>query len=277
MRKTIGLFVPLLTWAGLMDFQTLSEARHAYETGDFDKATALYGSIQDKNEAARYNYADALYKSQQYQKALNEFRAIEDPSLKPKALHNAGNSLAQMKKIDEAIKAYEEALKFEEDADTRHNLELLQKMKEQQQKQNQNDQKNDQNDKKNHNDQQSKDGQNNQKDQRKDGKKDQQKSDQHKQNEQKNEKGEKGEEEHQEGAQQSSDARKEPSPAEAKEHQEREKQEQAAAENPDPISDMQERKYMQMLQKNAKQRGVNTLMVPLQSKGGKRETQSNPW
>jgi len=42
---------------------------------------------------------------------------------------NMGNTLAHLKKIDEAIKAYEKALKIKEDKDVRFNLELLKKLK----------------------------------------------------------------------------------------------------------------------------------------------------
>ncbi len=276
--------------AGVMDFKTLGDAKAAYEKGDYAKASELYGSVLQKNDAARYNYADALYRQKKYQEAAEVFSRIKEPSLRHKALHNLGNSYANMGKTDEAIKAYEEALKLEEDKDTRYNLELLKKQKEQQQKKQNKNRKNDRNkkdDKQNKQDKQNqknndknkdrKNGKNKQnRDQKQNDRKDKQdkqnqngKQDQkQKQNEGKNKKSQNEKEKQKQKEQQKSAAQKQ----KEKEKKEREKA-QAKAAMAQPISDMEERKYNKMLDR----RGIKTLMIPLQSKGKPHENETTPW
>lgn len=268
--------------AGVLDFKTLSDAKTAYEKGDYARASQLYGEVSLKNAQARYNYGDALYKQKKYKEAAEIFKQIDDPKLKHKALHNLGNSLANMGKTDEAIKAYEEALKLKEDKDTRYNLELLKKKKKQQQKkqnkkndkqnkkkndQKKQDQKNKDQQKKNQKqDQKNKDQKNKngndkkQQDRKQKNKqnqqnknKDQKKNDQQKQQNRSEQQKRKDKEKQRE--KQKSEAQKK------KEQQERKKRrQQAQAAKAQPISDMEERKYNKMLNK----RGIKTLMIPLQ-------------
>ncbi len=79
--------------------------------------------------------AAAEYKSQQYEKALQNFEENGE-------LYNAGNALAYLGRIDEAIKAYEKVLKQNPNhKDAQFNLDYLKKQQEQQKQQNQNQQK----------------------------------------------------------------------------------------------------------------------------------------
>jgi len=74
----------------------------------------------------------AHYKAGNYQEALASFKKENSAQ----ALYNQGNALAQLQQIDEAIKAYEEALaKNPELTDARENKELLEQMKKQQESQ----------------------------------------------------------------------------------------------------------------------------------------------
>lgn len=281
--------------AGVLDFRTLSDAKTAYEKGDYVRASQLYGEVRSKNPQAMYNLGDSLYKQKKYKEAAEIFKQIDDPGLKHKALHNLGNSLANMGKTDEAIKAYEEALKLKEDKDTRYNLELLKKQKKQQQKkknkkndkkkndQKKKDQKNKDQQKKNQKqDQKNKDRKNKdgsdkkQQDQKRQDKqnrqnknKDQKKNDQQKQKRQnRSEQQKQKDKEKKQREKQKSEAQKK------KEQQERKKrQQQAQAAKAQPISDMEERKYNKMLNK----RGIKTLMIPLQSKGKPHENETTPW
>lgn len=270
--------------AGVTDFHTLQKAKEAYEGGNYTEASAHYAEVKDKNEQARFNYADALYKAKQYGDAAKVFSTITDPALKQQALHNLGNSLALSGKTDEAIQAYEASLKLGDDEDTRYNLELLKKQQQQDQKQqndkndqkdkqdqkDQQDQKSDQQQKEQQNrDQQNKNGQQNQQDQK--AQNDQQKQDQHgKQNENKNDDGQDAKEKHSKSEQQ-----KKQHSAEAKQDEKRDEAQQAEAQAAmaEPISDMEERKYNKMLDK----RGIKTLMIPLSGKGAPRDDETTPW
>lgn len=271
--------------AGVTDFHTLQKAKEAYESGNYTEASAHYAEVKDKNEQARFNYADALYKAKQYGDAAKVFSTITDPALKQQALHNLGNSLALSGKTDEAIQAYEASLKLGDDEDTRYNLELLKKQQQQQDQKQQND-KNDQRDKQDqkdqqdqksdqqqkeqqNRDQQNKNGQQNQQDQK--AQNDQQKQDQHgKQNENKNDDGQDAKEKHSKSEQQ-----KKQHSAEAKQDEKRDEAQQAEAQAAmaEPISDMEERKYNKMLDK----RGIKTLMIPLSGKGAPRDDETTPW
>ncbi len=281
--------------AGVMDFKTLGEAKQAYEVGNYTKASELYGRLHGKNAQARYNYGDALYKQKKYKEAAEVFKQIDDPALKHKALHNLGNALANSGKTDEAIKAYEEALKLEEDKDTRYNLDLLKQQKKQQQQQNKknqnnNDQKNKQQNKdqqkqnqqkngQNKQDDQNKNAQNKQNDKKQQGNKDQ-KDRQDKQNDSQN-KQKRDRQQQQSGQGQSSSKPNEKQQSQSAEQKEQEQQKkeqqqrqmQQAAAKAQPISDMEERKYNQMLNK----RGIKTLMVPLKGKGEPKNDETTPW
>lgn len=271
--------------AGILDFQTLQQAKAAYEDGNYSEAAARYGDVKAKNEQARFNYADALYKEKKYAEAADVFSGITDPALKRQALHNLGNSLAFSGKPEEAIKAYEASLKLGDDEDTRYNLELLKKQQEQKNKEQQNDQ-NDQKEKDQKNDQKQ-DQQQNDQQQNRDGKGQDQKQDQDQQN--KDQKGQDGQEKKDQKQQDRQDGDKQDERRDA-EQQEQNKQEQQAAdaqqkENGDeqeaeapaamaePISDMEERKYNKMLDK----RGIKTLMIPLSGKGEPHDDETTPW
>ena len=274
MFKTITLTFLLSTtlFGGLLDFQKLEHAKSSYEEGKYSESVQQYNAVDDKSDALHYNVGNAYYKDKKYDKAIAEFKQVQTPELKPKALHNMGNAYAQSKKVDEAIKAYEEALKLSDDEDTQFNLDLLKKEKKKQQKQDKKDQ-NDQDKKDQQNqdkkDQKKKDQQNqDKKDQKQNDKKskDQQKNDQ-KSQDQKDQKSKENQENKQKEKSKEQEA-KEKKEREEKAKEEKKKKEEAEAAQGEPkalpISDMQERKYEKMLDK----RGIKTLMVPLKTQGG---------
>ena len=304
-RWMLPLLMGTALQAGIMDFQTLSEAKRAYEKGDYAAAAEGYAEVRGKNDAARYDYANALYRQKKYAEAAGIYAKISEPSLRQKALHNLGNSLAMSGKTDEAIKAYEEALTLGDDEETRYNLELLKKQKEQQKK---NDRKqNDQDQKKN--DQQNDQNQSNQDDQNRSQQNDQQKrkqdqqpngQNQDKQNQQKDQNGQnsssqngdndqrQGQSQERQEQQEQPREKQQPEEAHSSEASEGRQEQTGSAEDKaqdkkdgeaaqaavaDPISDMEERKYNQMLDK----RGIKTLMVPLSGKGEPNEDETTPW
>ena len=73
--------------------------------------------------------AAAEYKAGDYQKALEDFS--QEPTIE--GLYNKANALVKLKKLPEAIKAYEDVLKQDKDhEDAKYNLDLLKKAQEQQ-------------------------------------------------------------------------------------------------------------------------------------------------
>ena len=122
--------------SGILDWWEIAQAKNAYEKGDFAEATRLYEQVDiaKKSDASAYNFANALYQTKQYEKALTVYEGIKEKRLEQQILHNKGNTLAKLGRTDEAIHAYETALFLKEDDDTRFNLQLLQQQKEQKSK-----------------------------------------------------------------------------------------------------------------------------------------------
>ena len=80
-------------------------------------------------------------------------KTAQDKKVKSAAYHNMGNALLKEKKLEKAIKAYENALRNNpNDKQTRHNLILAKKMRQQQKDKNKNDKNDKQNKDKNKND-----------------------------------------------------------------------------------------------------------------------------
>jgi tetratricopeptide (TPR) repeat protein len=129
------------------------------------------------DERGSFNLGNALYRQQQYDQARQRYESAaamaHDPKAQAHAYHNLGNSMLELKKPEEAINAYKEALKRDPaDEDTRYNLAYAQRLLRQQQQQQKNDPNKDQKDK----EQQKKDQQQDQ--QKQDQQQDQQKKDQ---------------------------------------------------------------------------------------------------
>ena len=142
------MMIAVLSNASMFDFSYIKKANEAYKKGDFNKAASYYQKIDKPNDEVRFNLADSYYKMKQYKKAAEIYKNIKDEKLQFKKLHNLGNCYANLKKIDEGIKAYEKALKIKEDKDTRYNLELLKKMKKRQKNKKNKNQKQNKNNKK---------------------------------------------------------------------------------------------------------------------------------
>ena len=245
------LIIPILLSfslsASLLDFSYLGDAKKAYEAKEYTKAGELYSQVE--GDEAKFNQADALYREKKYKEAIEAYESISDPKLEAKKLHNIGNSYAQMKKIDKAIESYEKALNIADDEDTKFNLELLKKKKKEQEKKKQDKNK----------DQKKKDDKEKDKDKKDQKQDDKNKSDQDKKDKQKSEEEKRKEQEKKDQAK--------------KEEEKRKQQAQMAEQNKTqpPISNMEERKWQKMLN----QKGVNTLMIPL-NKGAK-QNETNPW
>ncbi len=266
MKKVLLLiFCSIFLYAGLLDFRDISKAQNSYNKGDYKSAISEYKKIKDKDGAA-YDLANSYYKAKEYKKALSEYEKVSDPKLKFKKLHNMGNTYANLGKIDEAIKSYEEALKIKKDKDTLYNLNLLKKQKKkykkQKKKKKQQKKKKKKNNKKN-----KKSGKNKKKD--KNQKKQQNKKNQKKKGNNKKQNNQKSKGEKQKQKQNKNKNKNKKNKNQKKNEKQKQMQKKKKVQ---PISDMEERKYKKMLN----QRGINTLLLPLSTKGEKRN-EENPW
>ncbi|WP_039913440.1 vWA domain-containing protein [Cellvibrio mixtus] len=129
-----------------------------------NKNQQAYEQLQQQNatEAAQ-NFDDpewkasAQYRAGDYEGAAQNFARFDTAD----AHYNRGNALAKAKKLPEALKAYDEALKKQPDmADAKKNRQLVDDLIKQQKEQNQDQQNQDQNADQNKQDQQNKDQQN---------------------------------------------------------------------------------------------------------------------
>jgi len=260
MKKILLLVIcAIFLQAGLLDFTDIAKAKKSYESKDYKNAISEYKKVQNK-DGATYDLANSYYKAKKYKKALDEYKRVVSPNLKFQKLHNMGNTYANLGKIDEEIKRYEDALKIKQDKDTKYNLELLKKQKKKQKKKQDNKKKKKGKKKKGKN-KGKQDSKKNQKSKNKSGKNKKNKKGKYNQNTNKNQKT-KGDRQKQNQNKHKTNANKQKSKS----------QKQAMKKKAQPISDMEERKYRKMLNK----RGINTLLLPLSTKGDKRH-EKNPW
>ena len=262
MKKIVLILFSLsIAYGAVFDFIDIKKANNSYKEGDFNSSIKYFKKIKSSKQTdeAKYNLANSYYKSKDYKNALKYFSTIstQDKELKFKTLHNLGNTNAMLNNIDKAIKNYEEALKIKDDKDTKYNLELLKKQKKQNKQQNKdkknkkdNKKKENKKDKNKNNSKQNKNSKNNKNKQSKQNKKEQQKN---KQNSKKKEK------------------QKEQS-KQSKQKQDKAKKQQNMQKKKVPISNIEEAKYKKMLNN----RGVNTLLLPINTKGDKNE-ELKPW
>ena len=91
-----------------------------------------YQKIEDKPDSVTYNIANMLYEQKKYQEAIERYKKITEPSLQFNKFYNLGNSYAKSNMYEDAIKAYEQALKIKDDNDAKSNLEIVKKYKKRQ-------------------------------------------------------------------------------------------------------------------------------------------------
>ena len=139
----------------------MKKGNEQYLEKKYDDAETNYRKALQKADTARpgekaaaaFNVGDALYKKGNFEQAASQFRSIAsikntERIVQSGAYHNLGNSLLKMKKYEESIDAYKNALRLNPaDDDTRYNLSYARSMLKQQQQQN-NDQKKQDKDKK---------------------------------------------------------------------------------------------------------------------------------
>jgi Ca-activated chloride channel family protein len=150
-KKDAVALLALLTLPCLLVAQNsntlIKNGNDAYNKKEYDVAADNYKKAADKepaNEKAQYNLGNALYKKgnaddalQAYDAAIKSTKSKNDQSA---SWYNKGVSLQNNKKLPECIDAYKNALKLNPaDEDARFNLQkaLLQQQKQQQQKEQQ--------------------------------------------------------------------------------------------------------------------------------------------
>ncbi len=121
----------------------LRDGNELYTDSSYNDAEMQYRKSLEKDQDyfnASFNLADAVYKQERYEESSALFDALIDNAPTENALakvyHNLGNSLTQEQKLEEAIEAYKNALRINpNDAETRHNLALSEKQKQEQEQQ----------------------------------------------------------------------------------------------------------------------------------------------
>jgi Ca-activated chloride channel family protein len=119
--------------------------RKQYEQGNHPESLKQFEQaekMRPDDPRARFNLADALYKSGRFDEAAALFRSLaadEKGSLAGPSRFNLGNTLFEKKDYPGAIQAYRDALRVvPDDEDTRRNLELaIRELQEQKQKEKQ--------------------------------------------------------------------------------------------------------------------------------------------
>ncbi|WP_057831767.1 vWA domain-containing protein [Colwellia sp. TT2012] len=102
------------------------QAQQHYQQKDYQQAAEQFEDSQWQGSAH--------YKAGDYEQALQAFKASDSAQ----ALYNQGNALAQLQKVDEAIKTYKKALAKEANlSDAKDNLAILEALKKQQEHQEQ--------------------------------------------------------------------------------------------------------------------------------------------
>jgi tetratricopeptide (TPR) repeat protein len=129
--------------------RNIVDGNTAYRNNEFEKAAGLYRKSMEQQSQygfqAKYNLANTLYKSGDYQGAREMYSSLLSDSLnsetQSRLYHNIGNTFMQEKNYEQGVSAYANALKLNPmDEDSRYNLSYALKMlkKQQQQQQQQN-------------------------------------------------------------------------------------------------------------------------------------------
>lgn len=123
------------------------EGNRLYEEGRFAEAHEKYLEAlleAPDSPVIRFNDGNALYRGENYESALESFRAAVEsgnPELAAAAWYNLGNTLYRQGALPESLEAFKQALRADPaDADAKHNLErVLERMQEQEEERQQGD------------------------------------------------------------------------------------------------------------------------------------------
>ncbi len=228
---------PIQTYAFTFNFENIEKAEQAYKNKEYSKASQNYREVNPNSEVF-YNLGNSLYKEKKYEDAIKAYSKVvtENKGLEAQKLYNIGNSYVQVNKLEKAKEFYEKSLKIKDDKDAKENLELvnkeLEKRKKQEEKQN-NKNKEDKNKQQDNNQQKNKDQEN---------------QNQNKQQQKQKDKTNKKQNSEQKQSQEQNEQENKQTQDKKKQEEQNQTQQQSAEPKKDEISDMEEKKWMKMLQ-----------------------------
>lgn len=119
----------------------IQQGNEQYRNGDYAGSLQWYEKALQTGEQdfeARFNLGDALYRSEQFDAAAQQFEELANSNLtnaqKAQAYHNLGNTKLAQQDFQGAVDAYKHALRNSPDDDfTRYNLAYAQRLLQQQQ------------------------------------------------------------------------------------------------------------------------------------------------
>ena len=148
MKKTLFILSFLMSFNSFAQNKKsfLRNGNELYADSSYNEAEMQYRKSLEKDQDyfnASFNLADAVYKQERYEESSALFDALKDNAPTEtdlaKVYHNLGNSLVKEQKLEEAIDAYKSSLRINpKDKDTRHNLAITHKQKQQQEKEQEN-------------------------------------------------------------------------------------------------------------------------------------------
>ena len=199
----------------------------SFNNNDFAQATNQFNDPMWKGSAA--------YRNGDFEAAAEQFSLVDTAE----GLYNKGNALAKASKIDEAIQAYEAALKKQPNhADAQTNKDLLEQMKQQQEQQQNQEQSQDQNnsDEQNNQDQQDSESQQNQDNQNQQNSQQQDQQNSESDNEQQDQQNQS----EQDSSEQESDSQQDDASGESEQNQSEDNKDEQNQENPSQQSQEQQ-------------------------------------
>ena len=157
LQLTAVMFIALLfhtttAHADVLSFQILNDAKQAYSKHQYAKSAQLFKEYQNIHDTSdvNYDYANALYKSGQYKKAVAQYRraSFKNKTKQANLLYNTANAYAKqgtIPSLKKALKLYNQSLKLKKSNDAIYNKKVVEQLLKQKQKQKHNQKQNKQN------------------------------------------------------------------------------------------------------------------------------------
>lgn len=255
----LALFMdPMSSEAGVLDFKKLHDAKEAYENGAYERASRLYGDYakEHANAQSYFNAGNAYYKQKKYQEAIEYYEKADfsNKQMQSQRYANMGNAYAKqatLESLNKAAELYEKSLKLFEDKETKENLKRVKELlkhneQQEQEKKNGEDKEKNQEENQEKNKQEGKDQESfeNQKQEAKDQKTQDQQNSENQKQESKDQKTQ--------DQQSSENQKQEGQDSEPQESQEEHKESQSSDATPLEMSDAEEKKWLEALNKESR-------------------------